>query len=98
MADDRVSFGPKMSILAATHENNIRSRPNGLEFALEISIGSGATILAGLSVGEGCTNGVGVVMTKEFTRLVLLLGQSRASHLNRLILVLLYNEEVRRGV
>ncbi|GLA08910.1 hypothetical protein AnigIFM60653_010709 [Aspergillus niger] len=69
MADDRVSFGPKMSILAATHENNIRSRPNGLEFALEISIGSGATILAGLSVGEGCTNGVGVVMTKEFTRL-----------------------------
>ncbi|KAK6837818.1 hypothetical protein RU639_001538 [Aspergillus parasiticus] len=68
---DRVSFGPNVSILAATHETDVQSRRDGLEFALEVTIGDdcwiggGATILAGVSVGEGCTIGAGAVVTKD---------------------------------
>ncbi|KAF5863958.1 hypothetical protein ETB97_008893 [Aspergillus alliaceus] len=68
---DRVAFGPNVSILAATHETSVQSRREGLEFALEVSIGNdcwiggGVTILAGVNIGEGCTIGAGAVVTKD---------------------------------
>ncbi|KAJ5977198.1 hypothetical protein N7501_000540 [Penicillium viridicatum] len=68
---DRVSFGPNVSILAATHKTNVQSRRDGLEFAREVLIGSdcwiggGVTIMAGVNIGEGCTIGAGAIVTKD---------------------------------
>ncbi|CAG8902483.1 unnamed protein product [Penicillium egyptiacum] len=68
---DRVSFGPNVSILAATHETSVQSRRDGWEFAREVSIGSdcwiggGVTIVAGVIIGEGCTIGAGAIVTKD---------------------------------
>ncbi|KAJ6009211.1 hypothetical protein N7522_004227 [Penicillium canescens] len=68
---DRVSFGPNVSILGATHETSVQSRRDGLEFAREVLIandcwiGGGVTILAGITIGEGCTIGAGAIVTKN---------------------------------
>jgi acetyltransferase-like isoleucine patch superfamily enzyme len=70
---DRVSFGPNVSILGATHETSVQSRRDGLEFAREVLIGNdcwiggGVTILAGVTIGEGCTIGAGAIVTKDIS-------------------------------
>ena len=68
---DRVSFGPNVNILSATHETSVDSRRNGVEFAKEVIIGddcwigASVTILAGVNIGEGCTVGTGSVVTRH---------------------------------
>lgn len=68
---DRVLFGPYVSIFAATHETEIQSRRDSVEFARPVTIGNDCwiggqtTILPGVTIGNGCTIGAGSVVTKD---------------------------------
>ncbi|KAL2139675.1 hypothetical protein VTI28DRAFT_4875 [Corynascus sepedonium] len=68
---DRVMFGPNVSLLSATHETDVRSRRDGIEFAKPITIGDDCwigghvVVLPGVTIGEGCTIGAGSVVTKD---------------------------------
>ena len=68
---DRVMFGPNVSILSATHQTDVQSRRDGIEFALPVKIGDdcwiggNVTILPGVTIGNGCTIGAGSIVTKS---------------------------------
>ncbi|TVY31982.1 putative acetyltransferase [Lachnellula occidentalis] len=68
---DRVMFGPFVSIYAATHETEVQSRRDNIEFAREVTIGDdcwiggNVVILLGVVIGKGCTIGAGSVVTKS---------------------------------
>ncbi|TVY38040.1 putative acetyltransferase, partial [Lachnellula subtilissima] len=68
---DRVMFGPFVSIYAATHETEVQSRQDNIEFAREVAIGDdcwiggNVVILLGVVIGKGCTIGAGSVVTKS---------------------------------
>ena len=68
---DRVMFGPFVSIFTATHETEIQSRRDNVEYAREITIGDDCwigghvTILPGVSIGAGCTIGANSIVTKD---------------------------------
>jgi acetyltransferase-like isoleucine patch superfamily enzyme len=68
---DRVLIGPGVSIFAATHETELQSRRDGVEYARQVTIGSdcwigGHTIIMpGITIGNGCTVGAGSVVTKD---------------------------------
>jgi len=68
---DRVMFGPFVSIYAATHETEVQSRQDNIEFAREVTIGDdcwiggNVVILLGVVIGKGCTIGAGSVVTKS---------------------------------
>ncbi|KAL2129159.1 hypothetical protein VTI74DRAFT_8165 [Chaetomium olivicolor] len=68
---DRVMFGPNVSLLSATHETDVRSRRDGIEYAKPITIGDDCwigghvVVLPGVTIGEGCTIGAGSVVTKD---------------------------------
>jgi len=68
---DRVLFGPGVSIFAATHETEIQSRRDGVEYAREVTIGNdcwiggNTVIMPGITIGNGCTIGAGSVVTKD---------------------------------
>lgn len=68
---DRVMFGPNVSIFAATHETDVRSRRDNIEFAQPVAIrddcwiGGHCVILPGVTIGEGCTIGAGSVVNKD---------------------------------
>lgn len=68
---DRVMFGPYVSLFAATHETEVQSRRQGVEFARPVTIGNDCwiggqtTILPGVTIGNGCTIGAGSVVTKD---------------------------------
>ena len=64
-------FGPSVSIFAATHETEVQSRRDNIEYAREVRIGDdcwigGQTIiLPGVTIGEGCTVAAGAVVTRD---------------------------------
>jgi len=68
---NRVFFGPSVSIFAATHETEVQSRRENIEYARGVDIGDdcwiggNTTILPGITVGEGCTIGTGSVVTRD---------------------------------
>lgn len=68
---DRVMFGPFVSIFAATHETEVQSRRDNIEYAREVTIGDDCwigghvTILPGVTIGEGCTIGSNSIVTKD---------------------------------
>ncbi|RYO81392.1 hypothetical protein DL766_001797 [Monosporascus sp. MC13-8B] len=68
---NRVKFGPFVSIFAATHETEVQSRRDGIEFAKPVTIGDdcwiggNVTIMPGVTIGKGCTVGAGSVVTKD---------------------------------
>ena len=68
---DRVMFGPGVSILTATHETEVQSRRDNIEYAKEITIGDDCwigghvVILPGVHIGEGCTIAAGSMVTRD---------------------------------
>ena len=68
---DRVLFGPGVSIFAATHETEIQSRRDGVEYAREVTIGNdcwiggNTVIMPGITIGNGCTIGAGSIVTRD---------------------------------
>lgn len=68
---DRVMMGPNVSIFAATHETDVRSRRNNIEYAKPVNIGDDCwigghtVILPGVTIGEGCTIAAASVVTKD---------------------------------
>ncbi|KAI1854001.1 hypothetical protein JX266_001142 [Neoarthrinium moseri] len=68
---DRVLFGPFVSIFSATHETEVQSRRDGIEYARPVTIGDdcwiggNVTIMPGVTIGKGCTVGAGSVVTKD---------------------------------
>ncbi|OBT40804.1 hypothetical protein VE00_08921 [Pseudogymnoascus sp. WSF 3629] len=76
----RVMFGPFVSIFAATHETEVESRRDNIEYAREVSIGDDCwigghvTILPGVTIGEGCTIGAGSIVTKDIPPFCVAIG------------------------
>jgi len=68
---DRVMFGPSVCIYSATHETEVQSRRDNIEFARGVTIGNdcwvggNVVILPGVVIGNGCTIGAGSVVTKS---------------------------------
>lgn len=68
---DRVMLGPNVSIFAATHETEVQSRRENIEFAKPVTIGNDcwigghSIILPGVTIGDGCTIAAGAVVTKD---------------------------------
>lgn len=68
---DRVMFGPFVSIFAATHETEVQSRRDNIEYARPVNIGDDCwigghvTILPGVTIGQGCTIGSNSIVTKD---------------------------------
>lgn len=68
---NRVAFGPFVSIFAATHETDVLSRRQGVEYAKPVTIGDdcwiggNVIIMPGVTIGKGCTIGAGSVVTKD---------------------------------
>lgn len=68
---DRVMLGPGVAIYAATHEVEIQSRRDDIEYARGVKIGNdcwigGKTvILPGVTIGKGCTIGASSVVTRD---------------------------------
>lgn len=68
---DRVMIGPNVSIFAATHETEVQSRRDYVEYAKPVAIGDDCwigghcVILPGVTIGEGCTIAAGSIVTKS---------------------------------
>ncbi|CAD6887332.1 unnamed protein product [Tilletia controversa] len=66
-----VLFGPNCQLYAATHSVSLVERDTMLERALPISIeddcwlGGAVLVMAGVTIGQGCTIGAGAVVTKS---------------------------------
>ena len=68
---DRVMFGPNVSIFAATHETEVQSRREDIEYGKPVVIGNDCwigghvVILPGVTIGDGCTVAASSVVTKN---------------------------------
>jgi acetyltransferase-like isoleucine patch superfamily enzyme len=77
---NRVMFGPNVSIYAATHENEVESRRQNIEYARPVTIGDdcwvggNVTIMPGVTIGKGCTIGSGSVVTKDIPEFSVAIG------------------------
>lgn len=66
-----VMFGPNVSIMAATHETEVQSRRDNIEYAKPVVIGDDCwigghvVILPGVTIGRGCTIAASAVVTKD---------------------------------
>ncbi|TLD14647.1 hypothetical protein PspLS_11034 [Pyricularia sp. CBS 133598] len=77
---NRVMFGPFVSIFTATHETEVQSRRDGIEYALPVTIGDdcwiggNVTILPGVTIGKGTTIGSGSIVTKSIPEFSVAVG------------------------
>ncbi|SMQ51463.1 unnamed protein product [Zymoseptoria tritici ST99CH_3D7] len=68
---DRVMIGPNVSIFAATHETEVESRRQDIEYTAPVVIGSDCwigghvVVLPGVTIGEGCTIAASSVVSKS---------------------------------
>ena len=68
---DRVMVGPNVSIFSATHETEVQSRRDNVEYTRPVTIGDDCwigghvVILPGVEIGEGTTIAAGAVVTKS---------------------------------
>lgn len=68
---DRCQFGPFISIFAAEHPLDPQPRREGIEWTYPVVvgddcwIGGNVTILAGVTVGKGCTIGANSLVTRD---------------------------------
>ena len=71
---DRVSFGPRVTLLPVMHANfskyrecfeNNNSHKDGIIIGDDSWIGAGVIILNGITIGEGSIVGAGAVVTKD---------------------------------
>ncbi|KAF2691694.1 trimeric LpxA-like protein [Lentithecium fluviatile CBS 122367] len=68
---DRCMFGPNVSIFAATHETEVQSRRENVEYGLPVEIGDDCwigghvVILPGVKIGKGVTVAASSVVTKD---------------------------------
>ena len=73
-------FGPFVSIFAATHETEVQSRREAIEFAKGVTIGDdcwiggNVTIMPGVTIGKGVTIGAGSVVTKDIPDFTVAIG------------------------
>lgn len=64
-------FGPNVSIFAATHEVEVQSRRDDVEYAKPVTIGNDCwigghvVILPGVTIGDGCTIAASSVVTHD---------------------------------
>ena len=69
-----------VSIFSATHEVEVQSRRDGIEFARPVTIGDdcwiggNVTIMPGVNIGKGCTIGAGSVVTKDIPEFSVAIG------------------------
>ncbi|MFW5913822.1 MAG: sugar O-acetyltransferase [Bacillota bacterium] len=77
---DRVMFGPRVSLLTASHPIDKEVRNAGLEFGLPITIGDdvwfggNVTVNPGVTIGSNVVIGSGAVVTKDIPDNVLAAG------------------------
>ncbi|KAJ4317633.1 hypothetical protein N0V84_007232 [Fusarium piperis] len=77
---DRVMVGPNVMISTATHEIEVASRRDNIEYAKPITIGNdcwiggGVIILPGVTIGDGCTIGAGSIVTRDIPAWSVALG------------------------
>ena len=68
---NRVMFGPNVSIFAATHETEVESRRQDIEYGRPVTIGDDCwigghtVILPGVTIGKGCTIAASSVVTRD---------------------------------
>lgn len=68
---DRVLLGPNVNLITATHDVDVQSRRDHVEFAAPITVGddcwlgSGVQVMPGVTIGKGCTIGANSVVTRD---------------------------------
>ncbi|CAN9225629.1 unnamed protein product [Alternaria alternata] len=78
---DRCMFGPNVSIFAATHEAEVQSRRDNIEYGKPVVvgddcwIGGNVVILPGVKIGRGVTVGAMSVVTKDVPDFCVVMGQ-----------------------
>jgi len=77
----RCMFGPNVSIFAATHEAEVQSRRDNIEYGKPVVIGDdcwvggNVVILPGVTIGRGVTVGAMSVVTKDVPDFCVVMGQ-----------------------
>ncbi|KAI4956091.1 hypothetical protein J4E91_000301 [Alternaria rosae] len=78
---NRCMFGPNVSIFAATHETEVQSRRDNIEYGRPVVIGDdcwiggNVVILPGVTIGRGVTVGAMSVVTKDVPDFCVVMGQ-----------------------
>ncbi|RMZ72190.1 galactoside O-acetyltransferase [Pyrenophora seminiperda CCB06] len=78
---NRCMFGPNVSIFAATHESEVQSRRDNIEYGRPVVIGDdcwvggNVVILPGVTIGRGVTVGAMSVVTKDVPDFCVVMGQ-----------------------
>ncbi|KAI8938039.1 hypothetical protein NX059_005711 [Plenodomus lindquistii] len=78
---DRCMFGPNVSIFAATHEVEVQSRRDNVEYGRPVTIGDdcwiggNVVILPGVTIGRGCTVGAMSVVSRDIPDFSVAMGQ-----------------------
>lgn len=77
----RCMFGPNVSIFAATHETEVQSRRDNIEYGRPVVvgddcwIGGNVVILPGVTIGRGVTVAAMSVVTKDVPDFSVVMGQ-----------------------